>query len=148
MIRSGAVIDGIVELANDLFGDEVTVIDGPSKSRPAASQKILCVGWDQNSPVHASTARDESTLDGRPTEAGVVSCYIATMSGNADMKQSRDDAVDLLHRLEDALIADRTGLNGACDVAEIGPETGLWQHQTQQGASVGIPFAVMYEAYL
>lgn len=146
-LRAAAVIDGLVALAESLFGDEVAVVDGP-RSKKVSATKTLFIGWDHSSPVHAIAHRDESTLDADPTETGEIACYIATRSGNANMKEVRDDAVDILTRLEDAIRADAEGLGGACDLAEIGPDAGIWQDQTQQGATIGLPFSVQYTAYL
>lgn len=147
-LRGAAVIDGLVALARDLFAGEVRVIDGPPPAKPS-EKKLLLIGWDPNSPVHVLARREESDLRGRTTEVGEVACYIAAASGSQNMKQARDIAVDILTRLEEAIRADRSGLDGACDSAEIGGDAGIWQAQTgQDGASVGLPFSVTYEAYI
>lgn len=148
-VRAAAVIDGLVALAGGLFdGENVRVSDGPVRATPS-EKKLLFIGWDPNSPIHAVSRREESDLEARVTEVGEVACYIATASGGQDIKAARDIAIDLLTRLEGAIREDRDGLGGACDLAEIGPDAGIWQYQTDKdGASVGLPFSVRYEAYI
>lgn len=148
-IRGAAVIDGLVTLASDLFeGEGVRVVDGPAPQK-VSGKKLLMIGWDPNSPIHVIARREESSLDADPTEVGEVACYIAWADGGKDMKVARDGAVDILTRLDVAIREDQAGLGGACDLAELGPDAGIWQYQTgEDGATVGIPFSVRYEAYL
>jgi hypothetical protein len=148
-VRSAAVIDGLVALAAELFdGEKVRVIDGPVRATPS-EKNLLFIGWDPNSPIHAVSRREESDLGDRVTEVGEIACYIATAAGSQNMKAARDVAIDLLTRLEQAIREDRDGLDGACDLAEIGPDAGVWQYQTaSDGASIGLPFSVRYEAYI
>lgn len=149
-LRGGAVIDGLVALARDTFsGDDMTIFDGP-RSKKHWKRKVLLIGWDPNSPIHVIERRvTDENLGGRQLAVGEVACYIATGNGSGDIKRARDDAVGILTRLEAAIRADRTGLGGACDLAEVGPDAGVWQNQTSQdAATVGLPFTVSYEAYI
>lgn len=148
-LRAHNVIKGLVALATAKLPRDVTVINGPARSK-VTSKKVLLIGWDPNSPVHVASRRGESEITGRVTETGEIACYIATASGNADMDAAREAAVGILTTLEKALrTRENHTLDGSCDHAEIGPDMGMWQHQTtQDGASVGLPFSVMYEAFI
>lgn len=145
--RGHAAIAGLVALAETSLPG-VRVIDGPAANKPS-EKTLLMVGWAPWVDRHAASRRSEEGLTGRMTEQGEVACYIAVGHGDTNIVPVRERAVEILEQLEQAIRADQTRLGGAVDHAFIGEGITLTQYQDpNEGASVGLAFAVSYEAYI
>lgn len=145
--RGADALDGLVTLVRGAVPD-VLVIDGP-RTRQEIPDEMVLVGWDPFSQNHVVARRDEPDLDGRMREDGEIACYIAIRRGDADMAATRARGKEVLAAIEAALRADQDDLGGSVDYAGVGGDMALTQHQTaDDGASIGLPFTVVYEAWI
>jgi hypothetical protein len=144
--RGAAAISGLVTLASSTLSG-VVIIDGPAPNKPN-ERELVMIGWAPFVDRHTVARRVDEDLGGRMTEEGEIACYIAVGHGDTTIIPVRDRATDLLTQLEAAIREENT-LGGSVDESSVGPNMTLTQYQDpNEGASVGLSFAVSYRAWI
>lgn len=145
--RVPAVVDALVERATASRPGDADVVDGPVAAQ-GLSERVLVIGWpgDDGDAVSNDITRAEG-LGHRYFETFEVHCVASVVSGNTDMKATRDEALAIVNGVE-ALLKEDRGLGGACDQAGLGPSMRWAQAQTPDGSVCEVLFSVVGKAAL
>lgn len=145
--RVPEVVDAFVARMTTALDGVAEVVDGPVAAENLP-EVVLVVGWpgDDGDAVSNTVERAQG-YGHRYVEVFEIHCVASVVSGDVDMKATRDRAKAIVDAVSVALKADRA-LGGVCDLVNLGPSMRWAEAQTPDGSVCEVLFSVAGKAAL